>query len=158
MTLEVKQEKAIAAYNDGDEETKKLLEKLFGKDKVCPKITDRVKTFEDACEVLGIPNSINLPDVTDCEEEDAKAITAFAKLSIIRRALNEGWKPNYSDNSQYKYYPWFKWTAGSGFSFFDFVCDYAGSNVGARLSFKSSELAKYAAEQFIDLYRDFLTL
>lgn len=158
MTLEVTQEKVIAAYKGGDEESKKLLETLFGKDKVSPKITDRVKTFEDACDVLGIPQEINLPDVTDCEDEDAKAITAFAKLSIIRKALNEGWNPDYANNNQAKYYPWFKWNSGSGFSFYGDGYDGAGSLVGARLSFKSAKLAKYAGEQFIDLYRDFLTL
>ena len=158
MTLEVKQEKVIAAYNAGDDESKKLLETLFGKDKVCPKITERVKTFWDALGMVKVSENIGILLGYNGIDKEMLAAQAFAKLSIIHQALNEGWEPDYSNKNEPKYYPWFKWTAASGFSFFD--CDYddADSIVGARLSFKSSELAKYAAEQFADLYRDFLTL
>ena len=75
---------------------------------------------------------------------------------------NEGWEPNWGDFSEYKYFPWFEFernsTADTGFGFS--YCDWTDSRtytlVGARLCFKTSELAKYAGTQFTDLYRDYM--
>lgn len=157
-TLELKKQDALKAYNEGDSRDKSLLERLYGKQTFSQKITDRVKTFEDACKVLGINAQSSLPDVCSMEEKEGKAVLAFAQLSIIRRALNEGWQPDYSNSSQYKYYPWMKWSAGSGFSFHDYDDDGTISRVGARLTYKTRELAEYAATQFKDLYNDLFTL
>ncbi len=125
-------------------------------------IMERVKTFEDACEVLGIyPKEISMT-VDFGHNDDATrsiaAVAAFAKLVIIVRALNEGWTPDWSNKSQYKYYPWFDMSSPSGPAYDD--CDHwrSVSFVGSRLCFKSRELAEYAGKQFISIYTDFLTL
>lgn len=120
-------------------------------------IKDRVKTYENACNELGI-EAIDFDEFSQLP--DALGLYAFHRLTTISAALNEGWKPDWSDHSQYKYYAWFKHSSvvGSGFSFG--VCGYgtSASNVGSRLCFKSSELAEYAGKQFIDIYNDFLSL
>lgn len=122
------------------------------------KITDRVKTFEDALAIVGCSEDMkNLLDYNG-QDKEMIAAQAYAKLSIIRAALNEGWEPDYTNSAQAKWYPWFKYVAGSGFSFGVYRYAYQGSGVGARLTFKSKELAMYAGEQFIDIYRDYLTL
>jgi len=83
-------------------------------------ITERVKTFEDACRELGL-TEVKL-GVTGLDD-DEESITAYTKLIIIARALNEGWTPNWKDSNQYKYVPWFKPAAsGSGLSYLG--CDY----------------------------------
>lgn len=105
------------------------------------KITDRVKSFEDACEVLGIAVPKNM-HVTD-------------KLKTIAKALNEGWTPDWSNSSQYKYVPYFKWN-GKAFVYDGYDGWDGHTAVGSRLCFKNFELAKYAATQFIDLYNEFL--
>lgn len=148
----------LKAYKGADASGKKLLKDLAG-DQVDfdQKITDVIKTFEDACEALNInPASLQL-DVLEAME-DGKALVAFKKLSIIRQALNEGWTPDWSNSNETKYYPWMKYVPGSGFSFHVFGYGGTASVVGSRLCFKSRELAEYAGKQFRDLYNDLFVL
>ncbi|WP_271730210.1 hypothetical protein, partial [Aquimarina algiphila] len=73
------------------------------------------------------------------------------------KSLNEGWLPDW-DNGEYdKYYPWFKMSS-SGFRYDGYGLRVSGSAVGSRLCFKSSELARYAGEQFTDVYRKFMII
>jgi len=122
--------------------------------KVSLKITDRVKTFEDACQIAGVSNNLRLLLDYNGQDKDMIAAQAHAKVGIIATALNEGWYPDFSDKSQYKYYPWMQYTPGVGFSYLGYGDDDAHSSVGSRLCFKSEELAKYAATQFKDIYND----
>ena len=126
---------------------------------------NELKRFEDACKVERLDPKKVLPDFSGFPKKDRKSMAAHAKLVIIVRAANrianggKEWKPNFSDHSQYKYENWFVQDNGSsGFRFG--VCGVwsTGSSVGSRLCFKSSDLAKYAGTQFIDLYSDFMTL
>ncbi len=124
------------------------------------KAIDRIKSFEDACHELGMDPSgtLKIESSSDhLDEGDLKAAAAFLKLTIIARALNEGWKPDWSDGSQRKWYPWFEWKSGFGFSDSSYVNWNANATVGSRLCFKTEELATYAGQQFIDIYQDFLT-
>ena len=119
-------------------------------------ITEKVKSFEDACQLLGIKP--NLPQVTILLESHQKAIVSHYKLVIIAEALNEGWKPNWNDFSEYKYSPWFDMegtSSGSGFSCVDYEFWTTLSYIGSRLCFKNKELALYIGETFIDLYKDY---
>lgn len=118
------------------------------------KITDRVKTFEDACRIAGVSDNMAILLKYNGIDGDMIASQAHAKLTIVAKALNEGWKPDWSDKSQYKYYSWMKFTPGVGFSYLVCVVGGTHSDVGSRLCFKTSELAKYAAEQFQDIYND----
>lgn len=124
-------------------------------------IIERVKTFEDVCDELGITVEESLP----FNEEllltpDRIAINAFAKVLLIAKVLNEGWTPNWDDSNEYKYYPWFDMrnSSGSGCSRSGYDISFAGTFVGSRLCFKSSELCKYAAKQFEDVYKQLFTL
>jgi hypothetical protein len=130
--------------------------------------TEQVKSFEEACEKLGLKSVEELP-FADPKNQDQKAVNAAAKIFIIAKALNEGWAPNWSDWDEYKYYPWFDMSpekreegevpaAGSGFSSFVYYFAASGSALGSRLVFKTSELAKYAGTQFLDIYRDLMII
>lgn len=110
-------------------------------------------------------------------------LVAYLKLRIITAALNEGWTPQFAKD-EYRYYPWF-WLYtkeeiakmnkeerkkcvlfggnAAGGALAGFACaytDYAPSDtdatVGSRLCFKSSALAKYAGEQFAEIYFAFM--
>ena len=48
--------------------------------------------------------------------------------------------------------------SGSGFSYYDCVFTYSRSSVGSRLVFKSRDLAKYAGQQFEDIYKGFFLI
>lgn len=149
-TLTIDDKDAKKLYPTASTEFKTVLESTFGKDFFSDKITDRVKSFEDACEVLGIdPHQVWI----DGEDNDE---VAYKSLKVIVKALNEGWTPDWNNSNQPKYYPWFE--LKGGFRLYD-VSYYCGvSNVGSRLCFKSRELATYAATQFEDLYKQFFIL
>lgn len=121
-------------------------------------ITARVKTFEDACEVLGISPSITDGIQDECLSPDAKSVEAYQKLIIITRALNEGWTPDWKNSNETKWYPYF--TMKSGFGFSGTLCTYSYTitHAGSRLCFKTEALAKYAGQQFESIYNDYLTL
>lgn len=133
----------------------------FYKEEDYEEITDRVKTYEDACKVLGV-EPIN--------EQNAKAQgfrsdeIARRKLETIAAALNEGWKPDWNNTDQYKYYPYFyiqENAKGKGSAGLSFVATYhtapsTDANIGSRLCFYASRLARYAGNQFTDLYEQIL--
>jgi hypothetical protein len=158
-TLQIEKANAVKAYNSATKLQKQLLENIFGtetfKAKKTGKITDRVKTFEDALAELGKSYD---EFVTACGGLSDDEV-AYKKLKIIRLALNEGWKPNWNDSSEYKYYPWFDMRTEGGFDFSYSSYDSwtSDATAGSRLCFKSSDLAKYAGTQFLDIYKDFMT-
>ena len=78
-------------------------------------VTERIKTFEDACNELGEDHPmVSVYDalVTRANGEQSlaewmgKDVVAFLKLRIIIEALNEGWHPKFTED-EYRYYPWF---------------------------------------------------
>jgi hypothetical protein len=157
-TLEIKKENAQKAYNEGCSDVKKVLINLLGKETfIAANITDRIKTYEDACEALGTTSDDQYfeyrPDAVKGHE---KTLLAYAKLLVIVKALNEGWVPDWKNSSQYKYYPWWDLSSGSGLSRIAVYYRDSCSAVGSRLCFKSRELAEYAAKQFKDIYTEFL--
>ena len=129
---------------------------ITGKKNVAGNIKDRVKTFDDACFELGIKAS-EISVVGEIEG-DFDSIAAYTKLIIIARALNEGWKPDWSNNNEYKYYPWFDLSSGSGLSLVGADTQGSNSDVGSRLCYKSRDLAEYAAKQFQDIYSKYFLL
>ena len=151
QTLEVTKQNAIKAYKEADSKGKELLENLYGKEVFNQKITDRVKIFEDACEVLGIGTSI--PNVDNLRKKDRASVIAQYKLLVIIEALNEGWTPNWDNNNEYKYYPYFD--IRNNTPVFDYYNGwFTNSRTSSRLCLKTSALAEYCGKQFIDLYKD----
>lgn len=158
-TLQIKQDSLLVAFRNAGKEGKQVLSDLFGKQvALYDNITDRVKSFEDACQVLGI--STNVPEVKGLPRKHQKAIIANYKLIVIAEALNEGWKPNWQDSDEYKYYPWFDMSnpAGVGFSFTYSAASATNACIGSRLCLKNRELAIYFGQTFTDLFNDSLLL
>lgn len=158
-TLQIKQDSLLVAFRNAGKEGKQVLSDLFGKQvALYDNITDRVKSFEDACQVLGI--STNVPEVKGLPRKHQKAIIANYKLIVIAEALNEGWKPNWQDSDEYKYYPWFDMSnpAGVGYSATYTTASHTLANFGSRLCLKNRELAIYFGQTFTDLFNDSLLL
>lgn len=118
-------------------------------------ITDRIKTYEDACNDQDI-KPLDLSHFSFLPKSDQKSSFAHHQLIIIAKALNEGHIFNWSNSSEYKYYPYFK-MAGFGFSGANCNDWYARTTVGSRLCFKTRELAEYAGKQFENIYKELLT-
>lgn len=123
-------------------------------------IRDRVKTYEDACRVLGIDTKT--PELPNIPERDRRGVTAYYKLIIIARALNEGWEPDWKDREQGKVVPYFYFdrenntTAGFASADTGNAPSYTSAYLGSRLCFKNDTLAEYAATQFEELWRDYI--
>jgi hypothetical protein len=117
--------------------------------------TKRIKSYEEACNKLGMKTAV--PSFPGLSVEDRKAMQAHYKLAIIAKALNSKWKPNWSDWNQNKYYPWFGFRGGR-FVFDNVLCLYTSSDLGSRLCFRTRELAEYAGKQFEDLYHEYFHL
>ena len=117
---------------------------------------DNVRSYEDACRVLGV----------EPVDEQAMAAAGFRadeiarrKLETITAALNDGWKPDWNDTDQAKYVPWFWIKPRPGQTSAGLACAYtynapssALADFGSRLCFKNAAVARYAANQFTELY------
>lgn len=113
-----------------------------------------IKTFEEACEVLGMSSVI--PDFDFLIGRSKKQHIALYKLTIITIALNDGWVPNWDDENEYKYFPLFNHISGLSFSGVNFTWTGSSSVVDANVCFKTSELAQHAGKTFIQLFKDLL--
>ena len=150
-------------------------------------VTERVKTFDDACKELGID-----AEAIQQQWQDA-GITmldevAYQKLRIITAALNEGWEPEFKKD-EYRYYPYCilytkaeieqkddEWKdeynlqlwRGGGNSYDGANCglavaysnnawSIASAYRSARLAHKTEELAIYSGKQFTELWANYYT-
>lgn len=187
--MDIKKENVLAAYETarkaGADSTMKVLEQLFGEETFKPKdITERIKTFEDACRELG--NGHPFVGAYRAWENGGlngqEDIDAYLKLRIIVAALNEGWEPLFTED-EWRYYPWFWLYTQAEIDSMDeeerqdrrmmstgdyqtdyavFACAYSPNapshthaRIGSRLCLKSDTLAVYCGKQFIDLWADF---
>lgn len=122
-----------------------------------------IKTFEQACEALGVDANA-LPDFSMIPEGHRKAMMAHYKLVIIVEAVNQGWKPDWSNHNEPKYELWPDVipdkTKPSGFGLSYDVTDswITSTYVGSRLCFQSRELAKHTFETFKELYEDYMLI
>lgn len=147
-------------------------------------VTERIKTFHDAyCElgnehsfVIAYEQYVNTAGGTEAD------VIAYLKLRIIAAALNEGWEPQFAEN-EWRYFPYFVFytqaeidemdeekkrrvvfrsssnaNAFGGVAYADTYYDssYTLASIGSRLAFKTRELAKYAGEQFIDIWAGYI--
>lgn len=188
--MEIKKENVLAAYETaretGADSTMKVLEALFGEDTFKPKdVTERIKTFEDACRELGMEHPFVAAYnawIMNEEFDDQLDILAYLKLRIICAALNDGWEPKFTED-EVRWFPWFwLYTAQeiedmdeqekqerhlistgdyeTGYAGFAYAHSYyapsdANTSFGSRLCLKSEALAVYCGKQFIDLWADF---
>src|SRR5574344_433935 len=178
--MELQIENIIAAYNTADDNSKNLLRTMFPNvefegDKQADNrpVTERIKSYEDACRELGIkPIDTRVSNQVGDLILDDNTI-AYMKLRTIVDALNEGWEPQFTED-EWRYYPWFYLYTqaeldgmGDGekqerrmIDTAEYVTEYAGFgcaysiyapsstvvNFGSRLCLRSRELAVYCGK------------
>lgn len=184
--MEIKESNLKAAYSKADENGKSLLRSLFpdaNLDRDDRPVTERIKTFEDACQELGEEHPFvvayrTVEEIDECSGD----IEVYLKLRIIVAALNEGWTPELKEGETL-YYPW-HWLYTQSeiddmdederkdrrmMSTGDYATEYAGfacassaaapsfttAYFGSRLRLKNHELAAYCGKQFIEIWADF---
>lgn len=91
----------------------------------------KIASYEDACRVLNI-QPINEEVFNIFPKEDQRSMLAYHKLTVITRALNNGWKPNWDDQNEWKYYPLFRYV-NAGLSYAHTI-NSATATAAARLS------------------------
>lgn len=133
---------------------KSTFEKIVFK-KLKKEITERVKTVEDAIRELG---------EKDEEVFQLRKLQSICGLSeailnnqiavVIVKALNEGWKADWNDSNERKYFPWFYLGDNFRCAYCHTWCTY--SYASSRLCFKTPNLAEYAANQFAEVYKKFM--
>lgn len=163
--------------------------KAFGEEALKSQdIKERIKTFEDAVNAIGEDHPLvaQYKTINSAfkEADNNLHLFAYTRLAIIAEALNEGWRPEYTED-EYRYYPWFGLytqeeyddmddedkeccrfvgrSHGSAFAYGGLVyaSAYGGSAysctyIGSRLAFKSRELAIYCGKQFIEIWINYL--
>lgn len=148
-------------------------------------VMERVKTVEDAVQELGEDNKLvaEYQTLYDCNGDNLTPdLLAYLCLRIITAALNEGWEPQFTPD-EYRYFPWFALYTKEEYDRLDdddkkrcvlrpgnvsyshyllvgvhaySASSYSFSGSGARLAFRTRELARYAATQFADIWADFV--
>lgn len=143
-------------------------------------VMERVKTFKDACNELGIEHDKWAQDKKDLGLE--ADVIAYLKLRIIAAALNEGWKPQFTTD-EYRYFPWFYLytqseidemseeeksrvvyrsynyafaNGGVAYAYTSHDSSSPYTSIGSRLAFKTRELAEYAGRQFVEIWADYV--
>jgi hypothetical protein len=152
MSLTITKQIARKLYPESPDWFKKQLVDEFGEENLKQEDFENIKTFEDACKALSIkPNSVfNSNDLPD--------EVAYKKLKVIIKAINQGWIPEWNNSKQQKWFPWFNMSSGFGFSDSCYYGTIARTSVGSRLCFETKEKSDFAAEQFFNLYKEFLTI
>ena len=95
--------------------------------------------------------------IKELNPEHIEALIALNELFTIAQAWNkaDGFVPDFSDCSQDKFFPWFKYdkdTAGVVCADTYNAPTAAGVSIGSRLCFKTRERAEQFGRQFADLY------
>lgn len=147
----------------------------------CQDVNETITNFDEARAFLGgkpnndytiskkvlSGNCAQLADVArlvqDVNPNHIKALVALNELFTIAEAWNkaDNFVPDFSDASQYKYFPWFIYDKGAA-GFVSANTNYTATNtnaaIGSRLCFKTRNRAIQFGKQFVDLYNQVLLL
>jgi hypothetical protein len=145
--IELTQGEICEMFDASDNEQKKVLSKFFTRPE---SIMDKVKSFKDACIVLGV----NEDDVFN-KKTDASDDIAFKKLKIIAKVLNEGWYPNWSNANEYKYFIWWKMEGGFSSNSVIYHLHYSATAVPSALCFNSRELAEHMSNIAFNEFKEY---
>lgn len=143
-------------------------------------ITERIKTFEDAMELSGM----TLPaPALEYLPKDVIAFMKLRIIAAALNEQKEGTLSEFPkfESGEYRWYPWFflytkkeydkmsdeeksrvvlrssnyaNAVGGVAYADASYDSSSASTHYGSRLAFKTKELAKYAGEQFIDIWAD----
>ena len=142
----------------------------------CSSLNERIEKGDKLALSLMNDLQFNSPRTPD--------LLAFIKLRIIAYAINGGWTPKFEKN-EYRFYPWFYFytqqeidsmseedkkgirvlgrsndsanaKAGVGYADTDNASSSSYTRFGGRLCFFDKERAKYAGNQFLDIYCDII--
>jgi len=171
--LVIKKSDAIRLYPTADKTMKEIFEQTFGKEIFSQEITDRIKSMSDIYEELGINESKLKNDISyraekmaelakklemndsDIEEGLPCFLIRDFEIYAMVHVLNQGWKPNYSDTNERKWYPYFSVSSGFVFDLSGCALSCSDADCGFRLCLKNEKLANFAGKTFLNEYKKF---
>lgn len=141
----------------------------------CQDVNETITNFDEARAFLGgkpnndftvlkkvlSGNCVQFADVArlvqDVNPRHIKALVALNELFTIAEAWNkaDNFVPDFSDASQYKYYPWFVYDKGVAGFVYAYTADtpsHTSAYIGSRLCFKTRNRAIQFGKQFAHLY------
>jgi len=127
-------------------ETKKSLNKIS--------LFDKIKNYSDVCKDLG-EDELKLSDFNFLSKDYRKKAFNQAKLQQIQKLFNGDWKLDWSDTTQYKWFPYFEIKVSGGIGFY--VTYFHSSHFGdAPAYFKYEETSNFVGKLFIDIYKELM--
>lgn len=137
-------------YKNGSSEIKEILEDTFDKSFFNEKLIETVKTIKQVYEKL----DRKMPTLTDYkflpESKRERALNS-QYIDDISELFNEGWKPDFNNLNQYKYYNWFK-KVNNAWCFYYCDCYSCGSDLPFGFYFKDKATGEYCGNTFLDIY------
>lgn len=146
-----------------NKEIDKLLDFLKGEDEDIVEVVELVveseiediftiTSYAQVCknlkrEVLTVKDFTSLP-----EHQREKALHQHM-VSNLEDCFNQGWKPNWTNSSEQKFFPWFG--VGGGWVFINSSCYYFSSG-GQPGFYKSIEISDHIGKYFLDVYKPIL--
>lgn len=117
-----------------------------------------IKSLEEALEVTGRPS---VPEFTEAPEDMREYFQNQYKAIVIAEAINDGWKADWTNNKQPKWFPIFVANGGSpsGFAFGCSRYDYSYASAGdaSRLCFETEASADYAGKHFTEIFANIIS-
>lgn len=174
MKLEVSKKTALKEYMKAGSEGRDLLESLFGPEALKVDVMKDIKCFDDILDL----NDMDVKSYTEELQGLPLDEQSYRSLKLIVATYNQGWRPNWADVDEPKYFPWFDvedlLLLRVGIS--DHLGGYANrganagpvavlsynvpsdssANRGSRLAFKKREHAIRAGELFAHIYADWM--
>ena len=114
-----------------------------------------ITSIEKAFEAKGI-DLATLPEKFAWMPEHMREFQIISfKLNVVIEAINEMWVADWSNTKQQKWYNWWAFASGFGFSGTGCNCVCTSANVGSRLVFENKQKAEHGAIFFIELYKQY---
>ena len=121
-------------------------------------IKDRIKNFDDVLEELGSSDEDVIDYKVLSSNNVSKFILASLQIKMIVRVLNEGWIPDWTNNSEYKWYPWAYLYKNGELPLGNCVYYYSNAGCSAHFCFKSEDICKYAFKTFNKEYFEYFKI
>lgn len=151
-TIVADKENVLQTYRNAKPAEKKILEKVFGKEKFTTS-SDWIKLWEKFCKDNKLKVTLPHLNPKDSDEEWDNSAVMLRHIFKIRRG---NWKPDYTDGNQPKWFPRFT-LSSSGLAF-----EFSNANfwntflsVGSRLCLPTEKMSDSVAREFLPIFEKF---
>jgi hypothetical protein len=141
-------EQALAKIKDLEKETAKLKAIIEAPEDLFSKI----KTYKQVCKELG-EKELTENDFNFLPKDRIKKVLAYYKLQQIAALFNLGWKEDWDNRNQLKYYCYFDMAVSCGGLGVD--CDSYCAH-GSSVYFKDKKTAEYCGNTFKSIFMEFI--